>query len=384
MDSYNFRIVNFHGLKGRGYISFYLDGKRIREYNGNNLLLSIHPNRAKSEKEKNRLFKRLLLELKKAIKEDNYPVISSNPLPRQSKGTDKPVDFHQTEYLLEKSINRKLHSNLSFYYKKNLKAVYSYFINFLTKEELKGDIRGLKQSRIQEFLDNYSSSGANYMNRRRELGVLLSSIQMDTGVHLNFIRNTHTIKRTAKLHKIYEKDQMIKIFSFLEQKHANLHLCCLICYGCFLRPHQEIRNLKVGHIKKDCSEIHLSGEENKSGRIRIVYIPEFVKKILSKRIEGLEEWQNIFTFSKTAFNRGYFHTQWQRLKPVMIAENLLQPLQTLYSFRHSAAVNVYRKTKDLDIIKKLMGHSDMVVTLKYLRSLGEYNDEGLREHMPDL
>jgi integrase len=384
MDSYNFRIVNLHGLKGRGYISFYLDGKRIREYNGNNLLLSIHPNRATSEKEKNRLFKRLLMELKKAIKEDNYPVISSNPLPRQSKGTDKPVDFHQTEYLLEKSINRKLHSNLSFYYKKNLKAVHSYFINFLTKEELKGDIRELKQSRIQEFLDNYSSSGANYMNRRRELGVLLSSIQMDTGVHLNFIRNTHTIKRTAKLHKIYEKDQMIKIFSFLEQKHANLHLCCLICYGCFLRPHQEIRNLKVGHIKKDCSEIHLSGEENKSGRIRIVYIPEFVKKFLSKRIEGLEEWQNIFTVSKTAFNRTYFHTQWQRLKPIMIAENLLQPLQTLYSFRHSAAVNVYRKTKDLDIIKKLMGHSDMIVTLKYLRSLGEYNDEGLREHMPDL
>ncbi|KQR65350.1 site-specific integrase [Pedobacter sp. Leaf176] len=68
----------------------------------------------------------------------------------------------------------------------------------------------------------------------------------------------------------------------------------------------------------------------------------------------------------------------------MLEKKLLFPLQTLYSFRHSAAVNVYRKTKDLDIVKRMMGHSDMIVTLKYLRSLGEYTDDSLRDFMPDL
>jgi hypothetical protein len=34
-----------------------MDGKRIREYNGNNLMLPIHPNRAKTEKEKAKLLK---------------------------------------------------------------------------------------------------------------------------------------------------------------------------------------------------------------------------------------------------------------------------------------------------------------------------------------
>jgi integrase len=361
-----------------------MNGKRIREYNGNNLCLPIHPNKAKTEKEKARLLKRLMQELIKAIKEDNYPAISSIPFQRIEKPKRIVINQLETGVMLDMAIERKLNADLSYYYKKNLKAVHAYFKRFLTKTELKADIRELTTQRIQQFLDGYTSSGANYMNRRREIGVLLSSINQITGLRLNFLDGTPTMKRKAKLHKIYEKDQMLKLLDFLSRKHPNLHLCCLICYGCFLRPHQEIRNLIASNIKKDCTEIHLSGEENKSGRIRIVYVPEFVRNILLPRVKELEDWQNIFTEKKFAFNRSYFHTQWQRLKAEMLDKKLLFPMQTLYSFRHSAAVNVYRKTKDLDIVQKLMGHSDMIVTLKYLRSLGEYNDDSLRNYMPDL
>jgi len=384
MDNYNFRICNPHGLGTRSYISFYIDGKRIKEYNGNNLNLPIHPNRAKSNKEKNRLLKRLLIELKIAINDENYPVISDYPLNRKQKALQERLEIYPLGKLLQGAIRRKMDSDLSYYYKKNLNAVYSYFTSFLTPQELTDDIRKLKIPRVQQFLDTYSSSGANYMNRRRELGAILSITSIDSGISLDLIRHTCTMKTRAKLHKIYERDQLIKLFHFLELRHPNLYLCCMICYGCFLRPHQEIRNLTMGDIKKDWTEIHLSGEQNKSGRIRIVYIPEYVRQVLIERTKKLQEWQNIFTGKSTAFNRSYFHTQWQRLKETMINERLLFPLQTLYSFRHTAAVNVYRKTKDLDIIKKLMGHSDMIVTLKYLRSLGEYSDDSLRDYMPDL
>lgn len=385
MDGYNFRIVNIHGLKGRGYVSFYLNGTRIREYNGNNLNLSIHPNRASSEKEKSRLLKRLMLELIKAIRTDNYPVISEMPLEGKLSSNFKPLqDIFPTAKMLNDAIERKLKSDLSFNYKKNLKSVHNHLICFLTDEELKNDIRYLSQRRVQEFLDGYASSGTNYMNRRRELGALFSYINLISGLELRYIQKTLTMKVKTKLHRIYEKHQLISLFHFLKQRHPNLHLCCLICYGCFLRPHQEIRNLIASNIKKDCTEIHLSGEQNKSGRIRIAHIPDFVRNELMERIDGLHGWQNIFSKSTIAFNRSYFHTQWQRLKPEMLERKILHPLQTLYSFRHSAAVNVYRRTKDLDIVKKLMGHSDMVVTLKYLRSLGEHNDEFLRDYMPDL
>lgn len=156
MDHYHFRIVNPNGLKSRAYVSFYLDGTRMREYNGNNLMLPIHPNRAKTEKEKSRLLKRLLLELKKAVREENYPVISGTPLTRSKRTPTEEVEFHQTAKLFENAIERKRNSALSYDYQKNLDAVYRYFTNFLQKSELEGDIRKLKFSRIQEFLDGFN------------------------------------------------------------------------------------------------------------------------------------------------------------------------------------------------------------------------------------
>jgi integrase len=58
--------------------------------------------------------------------------------------------------------------------------------------------------------------------------------------------------------------------------------------------------------------------------------------------------------------------------------------QTPYSFRHTAAVDLYRRTKDVYLLQKLLGHSTIVVTLKYLRSLGEFNSEELRDAAPQL
>jgi integrase len=385
MDQYNFRIVNAGYLDKRSYVCFYLDGKRMREYCGNNLQMNIFPNRAKNVREKNSLLKRLRAELIKAVKADKYPVVTSVSS-SDSAVPDKVIggDNFATEPLLDMALSRKLNSGLSFSYLRNLRGVVDKFRSFLSETELKADIRTLSTKRVQDFLDSFRSSGCHYMNKRRELGVILSMISMEIERPLLMIQKTSTVKRKAKLHSIYEQDQLNKLLDFLQSREPNLYLCCLICYGCFLRPHQEIRNLRVSHIRKDCTEIHLSGTENKSGGIRIVYIPDYVRSVLLKTIDGLNDDHNIFTKRNYAYSMTYFHTRWQRLKKEMLDRSLLLPMQTIYSFRHSAAVSVYRKTKDLNIIQKLMGHSDMVVTLKYLRGLGEYNDERLRDFMPEL
>ncbi|GGC75302.1 hypothetical protein GCM10011387_31280 [Pedobacter quisquiliarum] len=84
------------------------------------------------------------------------------------------------------------------------------------------------------------------------------------------------------------------------------------------------------------------------------------------------------------YNVSYLNTQWSRAKAKMFNIGLIQKDQTIYSFRHTAAVNVYKKTKDLHILQELLQHSNMVVTLNYLRGLGEVNDERLKEFMPEL
>ena len=114
-------------------------------------------------------------------------------------------------------------------------------------------------------------------------------------------------------------------------------------------------------INKDLSYIKLSGSRNKSGRNRIVPVPYYIKELLNK-----ENNLNIFTGTTKAPNPDYFKTIWGRFKKV---SKLLEQDQTLYSFRHSGAVEIYERTGSLSKLQKAMGHSSLAVSLTYLRGL---------------
>jgi len=378
------RIAHPNDLAKRSYISFYLDGKRIRIYNGKCLGIRLFPNRASSAVDKEKMLVELRGALVEAIKNNKYPVMVSSSVFSSVENDNKGIDGFSIASCLDAALAQKNKSGLSFHYLKNLRSVISHFKAFLSDQELSGDIRSLSARRVQEFLDRYNTSGTNYMNRRTELGAILALISRQIGHELKIIQLTEPMKRKAKLHQIYEGMELKQMLDFLKRNNENLYLCCLICYGCFLRPHREIRCLKVSQIKNDCTEIHLSGAENKTGRIRIVYLPEYLSVVLRQRILGLAEDVNIFSQRKMPFNRSYFHTHWQRLKNLMRADRVILPGQTMYSFRHTAAVNVYRETKDVSIVQRLMGHSDMMVTMHYLRSLAEGNEEHLRVYLPKL
>ena len=81
----------------------------------------------------------------------------------------------------------------------------------------------------------------------------------------------------------------------------NLYLCCLLTYGCLLRPHREVRQLRWGDFSDDLKYISIGGDRVKSKRNRIVPVPEFIRKQLSV---GKKE-NNIFTNSPIEFNEDY-------------------------------------------------------------------------------
>jgi integrase len=50
-------------------------------------------------------------------------------------------------------------------------------------------------------------------------------------------------------------------------------------------------------------------------------------------------------------------------------KNLPEQDQTIYSFRHSGAIETYKRTGSLSKLQKAMGHSSLTVSLTYLRGL---------------
>ena len=144
----------------------------------------------------------------------------------------------------------------------------------------------------------------------------------------------------------------------------SLYICCLLTYGCLLRPHQEIRLLKWKDVDLSRDIISLSGNRNKSGRNRIVPLPNYIKKELKKRYTDDDEY--VLRNGSIPYSRDYLKVLWRRYKQ---QSRCLEDGVTLYSFRHSGSVKVFEKTGSLQKLQQVMGHSTMQVSLTYLRNL---------------
>ena len=370
------KIFSSEDLKKRTYILFYLNGKRVRIYNGNLLDKDIHPNRAINLNDRSKSLNELLFELKTALRNNTFKLELDIP--------QHVERSYMTEEIFTIALNNKLDTDISLEYKRNLKYIHSDLMNFLTPAEKQAEVHQLKVSRIEAFLSKYNSSGTYYMNKRRDLSVMFSAVSKLLQQPLPLVKNTSTRKTKSKLHKIYETEQLKAVLAYLKAHHQHLYLCCLITYGCFLRPHKEVRNLTSGHFKKNITEIHLSGSENKGKKVRVVYIPDYVRNELELLLPSLKATDNIFSKNVNAYNEAYFNTAWTRCWKKMFKLGIVQKNHTVYSFRHTAAVNVYNRSKDVNLLKSLLGHSSILVTLKYLRGLGEYNEEIFKDAAPRL
>jgi integrase len=74
----------------------------------------------------------------------------------------------------------------------------------------------------------------------------------------------------------------------------------------------------------------------------------------------------VFTSNLRAPNKDYFKTLWTRFK---VTSKHLKKGQTLYSFRHSGAIEIFKRTGSITKLQKAMGHSSINVSLTYLRGL---------------
>lgn len=362
----------------RAYVEFYHNGERLRIYSGRSMLLSIEPNRAKSPKKRLELLHKLREELHRHLLTGNYPVIKAVPAPIET----PPAELTVIESL-QLALTMKQNMKLNAQYKKDLEQIYAAFSSFLTPQEKQSSIRMITLARLEDFLSSYNSSGTYYMKKRNDLSILFSLAAKLSGTQ-SIARDTHTERSKSRLHMTYTKKELLSLLAYLKANSPQLHLCCLFTYGCWLRPHIEVLSLTKRQFKNKLTEIHLDGSENKGGKVRVVYVPAYVLKEFKKRVSTLDDDMNIFSGRRQPLNKGYFTTMWKRLRITLLEKALIKSGQTVYSFRHSAAVEVYRKTKDIYLLQKLLGHGSIGVTQKYLRGLGEVNIQELRDAAPEL
>lgn len=360
----------------RAYIKVSISGTRYRFYNGNPIDLHCFPNRAGNVTEKLRLLKQLQYEFKKKLEKGWYPQND----PNKQKLAD--VSFKESINLIKEDLIKE---DISDRYLSDLNRICKELYRFIIEKKLGSvPIRAVDHVVIAGFLKSYQSSTAYYMTKRSTLSGLFMRMVQKGLITNNPVINTKRKKVVPLLNSVYTKEQLRGVLNYLQKNQSNLYLCCLLMYGCFLRPHREVRLLKRKHFDLDCRTITLGGDENKGKRIRIIKVPEYVyQEIMKRNISTLDPDCYIFSKSKETFNKDYFKTAWGRIRQSLKEKGLLQNNQTIYSFRHTAAVEVYLKTKDPFRVQKAMDHSTLSVTLTYLRSLG-LADNSHTDDAPEL
>jgi integrase len=174
------------------------------------------------------------------------------------------------------------------------------------------------------------------------------------------ISNLKTRKQVEVLHSPIRDVRFL--LNQIKEFNYNLYICCLLTYGCLLRPHQEIRLLKWEDFSDDLSHINLTGSKVKSKRNRIVPVPSYIREVLIKRDSNY----NVFSNSIEPYNKGYFSLIWKRFKRL---NPDVKTSVTIYSFRHTGAIEIFKRTESITKLQKAMGHSSINVSLTYLRGL---------------
>jgi len=255
--------------------------------------------------------------------------------------------------VLNKGIEHKIAKGCSDRYIKDAKRIVNLWIRFEYANDLRNiRIDKLNSNHLKKFLIRPNWGPKTQRTIKSTLSPLLCKTELINQVKLH--------KPLSKLNKPIEN--ISAILEEVKKYNNKLYLCCLLTYGCLLRPHREIRELTWGDFTSNLSYIKLSGGRNKSGRNRIVPVPSYIREIL---IKG-ESNNNIFTNSIKPPNPYYFKTLWSRFKRV---SKLIERDQTLYSFRHSGAIEIFKRTGSITKLQKAMGHSSINVSLTYLRGL---------------
>ena len=121
-------------------------------------------------------------------------------------------------------------------------------------------------------------------------------------------------------------------------------------------------SIKREDFSDDLSHINLTGSKVKSKRNRIVPVPLYIRETLTKGAAN----HNIFSYALKPYSRSYFSILWRRFKELNID---IATSITIYSFRHSGAIEIFKRTGSITKLQKAMGHSSINVSLTYLRGL---------------
>ncbi|WP_046759357.1 tyrosine-type recombinase/integrase [Kordia jejudonensis] len=302
---------------------------------------------------------------------------------------------HSNQYSVREALNFALEQKLPYLTRRaktNLNGNLKRFLTWLEQQKLDTiNIRELKRREVSIFLNTIkkydkhhklTSEPVNAKTRngyRTSLSSLFSQLVSDDIVDYNIITAIKKLKENPKKHKAYSDSQIKVMREYMDKHDPYLRKFTQFIAYAFLR-NVEVCRLRVKDI--DLKNRRLYVQTKTEAQEVVPIIDNLVKVIQQMELHKYES--NDFIFSdkekcgkwdvipKT--KTYYFYRRFAKMKEAL----QLDEDQTLYSFKHTAASNLYKSLAsegkaDEQVLTELMSftrHKTKSQLRKYLRGIG--------------
>jgi hypothetical protein len=189
----------------------------------------------------------------------------------------------------------------------------------------------------------------------------------------------------SERHYPYTDEQRKKIKEkILEMGDHQLLLFISFIYYTFTRNGKELRMLRVRDIKE--KTIFIPSDRSKNDKGEHIPIPQGLEQLIQRyKLRSYPPDYYVFTLKnepgETPTGVNYFY---KRHKAILTKLKMTDQHYTVYSYKHTGAINLYNATLDIELVRRHCRHHHAAQTATYLRKLGVLRDYDNLDKFPDF
>lgn len=264
---------------------------------------------------------------------------------------------------------------------RNYKSVMRVFLTWTKKEGItENDISFYTQPIVAKFfqflIDELERSKRTVKRYRNVLNGVFELAREEKKIMVNPLYDLPGTARVNDHTPRPIKEEDVKVFFREIKKDSQLYLAALIQMYCFIRPGNEMRNLKISDIDWARRTIRVDRGFSKVHKERKVTIPEFLADMMRNEFQLHHCKQDYFIFSSDG-KPGPIRLGKNTLRKKFnkVRERLGMPdSYKFYSWKHTGGILAADLNVPLHEIQAQMGHSNIATTIEYLKNHGAYRN----------
>jgi integrase len=250
---------------------------------------------------------------------------------------------------------------------------------------------------VQNFTPNHARQFFDYLLRDKmycgktynsllgTVGTFFTAIVERETIKVSPIKGIKKVRQETGKNTTYSSQEETILSKYMYEKEKDFYYLTRFIRYCFFRR-SELSMLQVKHIRWENKTIIVPSESGKSRTQDSVTISKTLEKIILE-MEILNLDPNTYIFGKKQGSRSCNPSLIKTSRVENFSDrqrkinkfNDIKSECSFYSWKHTGAVELYNRTKDPYTVMRQCRHSDIKMTMIYLRSLGCGVNEDVRE-----